>query len=112
MSSQPSGSTVTMVASGQASAIPALSPPPPQLTRIWPARRAGFGQLLEDFEPGRALPGDDVRIVEAGHDHRALLGGDPGGNFLAALGTAIVEDDLGALRAGALDLQLRAHRTA
>ena len=37
MSSQPSGSTQMISASGQASAMPEASPPPPQLTRSAPA---------------------------------------------------------------------------
>ena len=68
-------------------------------------RRSSLVQLVEDFQPDRPLPGDDVRIVVAGHDDRALLDGNAGGDFLAALGLAIEEDDFGALGARALDLQ-------
>ena len=56
-----------------------------------PRRRAG--QLLEDFEARRSLPGDDRRIVEARHHGGAGLVGDPRGDGFAALGPPVVEDD-------------------
>ena len=70
-----------------------------------PRRRPA--ELLDDLEPGRALPGDDRRIVEARHHRRAGLVGDPRGDRLAALGAPVVEDDLRALAARAVDLHLR-----
>ena len=89
---------------GTASAMPEASPPPPHGMTI---RAGGAAELLDDLEPDRALPGDDRRIVEARHHGRAGLVGDPRGDLLAALGPAVVEDDLGALAARALDLHLR-----
>ena len=72
-----------------------------------PAAGGAGSELLDDLEARRALPGDDRRIVEARHDGRAVLGGDPRGDRLAAFGAPVVEDDLGALRPRALDLHLR-----
>jgi hypothetical protein len=89
---------------GQASAIP----PPARRRRTGrrSARRLRLAELLEDLEPDRALPGDDVRIVEARHHgcarSRASARRSPRG-----FGPAVVEDDLGALRARAFDLDRR-----
>ena len=70
MSSQPSGSTITISASGQASAMPEASPPPPQGTTI---RVGAAPQLLDDLEARSPLAGDDRRIVEARHHGRSGL---------------------------------------
>ena len=95
MSSQPSGSTITIssVGTGQRD------------SRRKPAAAAGnddaprgHGHLLQDLEPGRALPRDDRRIGEARHHRSAGFGGNFCGDLLAALGAPVVEDDLGALR--------------
>ena len=102
MSSQPSGSTTTISASGQASAIPAASPPPPHGTTIRGGERA---ELLEDLEPDRALPGDDRRIVEARHDRRAASPRRCRAAIASRLSVrAVVEDDLRAFGARAVDL--------
>ena len=102
MSSQPSGSTVTIRDSGKASAIPAESPPPPQGTSTIVAARAP--SCSRDLDADAALPFDDVDIVERGHQGRAPLRGEPGADLLAALGGAVVGDDLGAGREGRVAL--------
>src|SRR5947209_9001421 len=66
-----------------------------------PRRRAP--QLLDDVQPGTALPRDDRRVVEAGDDGRAGLSRYPRGNGLATLVSPVVEDDLRAFRASAFN---------
>src|SRR5215210_2116020 len=51
-------------------------------------------QLLEDLEADRALPGNNVRIIEARNYGGTAFLGQLRGDRLAALGPAIVEDDL------------------
>ena len=50
-----------------AAAMPPSSPPPPAGTSTVAHVRA----LLEDLQPDRALPGDDVDVVERVHEHGA-----------------------------------------
>jgi len=67
MSSQPSGSARTMSASGQASAIPGRQTAAPHGNEDERRRLlACLGELIEDFEPDRALPGDDRRSAKLG----------------------------------------------
>ena len=87
--------------------MPEASPPPPHGMTM---RCGGSGHLLQDFEPRGPLPGDDCRIVEARNDGRPGFVGDFRGDRLAALGPPVVEDDLGAFGACAVDLHLRSVR--
>ena len=69
----PAACTPTTRTSGRsaftATAIPAASPPPPMPDHD----RAHLGALLQDLQPDRALPGDDVRVVEGVDEDRAGL---------------------------------------
>ena len=64
-------------------------------------------ELRHDLQARRALPGDDRGIVEARDDGRTALARDPRCNLLAALAAAVVQDNLGAFAARALDLHAR-----
>ncbi len=65
MSSQPSGSTMAISASGQASDRPDASPPPPQQATIWSGPfKPALAKLLGDFNARAALPFDDPCIAE------------------------------------------------
>ena len=67
MSSKPAGSTGRARSPGaraaSASAMPEVRPPPPQQTSTSALGDALLRGLFRDFEPGRSLPGDDVRLV-------------------------------------------------
>ncbi len=104
MSSQPSGSTAITCDSGKARAIPAGEAA--AAAGDDHHRRRG-AELLPDLDSDAALPLDHVDVVERGHEGRAALGGQPSADRLAALGGAVVEDDLGAGLAGGVDLHPR-----
>ena len=55
-----------------ATAMPAMSPPPPTGTTI----ASSFGRGREHLERDRALARDDQRIVEGRHEPRAGLRGE------------------------------------
>ena len=84
--------------------MPAIRPPPDAGVTSRSALDAQVAQLLGGLQPDGPLPGDDVEVVEGGHQHGAALAGEPGGDRLAGFGEAVVEDDLGAVAAGGLDL--------
>jgi len=65
---------------------------------------AELDRLFDDFQADRALSGDDVRIVEGGHEHRAAFGRETCGYLLAAFAFAIVFDDRCAQRERVLHL--------
>jgi len=71
-------------------------------------RKAKRVRLLQHLQPDRALALDDEGIVERRDQHRAALGRDLGADGFAAFGPAIVEADLAAEGAHALDLHRRA----
>ena len=68
------------------------------------AARAG---LAHQLQPRRALAGHDVRVIEGRNQDRAAFGGNGCGDFLAALGQAIVQLHLGAVAPGIGDLHGR-----
>ena len=107
-SSQPSGSTGTISASGQARARPAVSPPPPH-GHDDPRRRAAraLGHLRGDLDAGAALALDHPRIGIGMDQGRAGLREQPRGDLVAILAAgAVVEHDLRAQRARAGELHL------
>ena len=83
MSSQPSGSTIDDLGFRAGERDP-RGKTAAAARHDDPRRR--FGDLFEDFEADRPLSGDDHRVVEARHDRRAGLTGDPRGDGFAALG--------------------------
>jgi hypothetical protein len=104
MSSHPSGSTMSISASGTASAIRRSPPPPHGITIL-----AGASQLFEDLQ-ARSTWVDDRGIVEAGTTVEPLAR-DACCNLLAALGSAVVENDFCAFGARPADFHLQ-RRTA
>ena len=62
-------------------------------------------QVLEDLEPGRAVAGDQLRVVERVHERQAALGREPLllGEHLADV--AAVDDDLGAVVTAGVELR-------
>jgi hypothetical protein len=64
-------------------------------------------KLLDDLEAHRALARHNRRIVEAWDDRRAALRGDPRRYVLPAFGPAVVEHDLRAFAARAVDFHMR-----
>ena len=104
MSSQPSGSTTTISASGTASAIPEASPPPPHGTTM----RGGEPPSCSIISrPAVPCPATIAGSSKLGHHRCARFVCDPRRDRLAALCSPIVEDDLRALGASAFDLHLR-----
>ena len=60
-----------------------------------------------ELERERALPRDDVRVIERRHERGAALLGDLRRDRLAVLALAVVQHDLGAECARPLELDLR-----
>ncbi len=83
MSSQPSGSTVTILDSGKRQRDPGGEAAAAAGNEDQGGRGA---ELLADLDPDAPLPFDDVDVVEGGDEGRAALVGEPGGDLLAALG--------------------------
>ena len=104
MSSHPSGSTTTISASGTASAMPDASPPPPQGMTI---RAGGRPSCSTISSPAVPCPATIAGSSKLGTTVAPRLVCDPRRDRLAALGTPVVEDDLRAFSARALDLHLR-----
>ena len=69
---------------------------------------AETGRVFGDLQPRRALARDDAGIVIGLDQGRAPLGADPRGNRFAVVAHPVVENDLRAIGAGALDLGLGA----
>ena len=69
--------------------------------------RADIGTLLEDLEARRALPRHNPRVIERRHHRQAARRGFPLGAGLAIVRRLPLEDDLGAIALGAVDLHLR-----
>ena len=63
--------------------------------------------LAGELEPGGALAGDDPRVVVRSDQRRPAALGDLRADRLARLARPVVEADLGAMAAGALDLDRR-----
>ena len=70
-------------------------------------RGAECRRLLGELEPGRALPGDDLRVVVGFDEGRAGALRQLGADRLAQLPLAVVGPDLRAQRPGALELDRR-----
>ncbi len=64
-------------------------------------------RLTRDFHAAGALAGNDVRVVVGPDQGSATLGDDLLGDVLARLGEPVVEDHLGAMAPGVLDLDAR-----
>ena len=110
MSSQPSGSTVD---DPRSRAARARFRPTARRRRRGPAPcRARAPSCSRDLDADAPLPLDDVDIVERGDQGRPALLGEAGGDLLAALGGAVVEDDLGARGARRVDASPPARRRA
>ncbi len=86
----------------RAVATPLIRPPPPTGTRTV----SGVRQVGGDFQAGGAGAGDDFFVVVGWDDGIALLAGESFGFRSAFRAGAADEDDFGAERAGALDLDL------
>ena len=69
--------------------------------------QAQRGRLRRRFEADGALAGNDPGIVIGRDDRRAALAGDRRADRFAALGVAVVKDDLGAERPGVVDFRHR-----
>jgi hypothetical protein len=70
-------------------------------------RVAEARHVFGDLAAGRALPGNNERVVVGWHQHGTSLLRDAARNRLAVLALAIVEHDLGAERRGALAFRSR-----
>ena len=105
MLAAPAGSTPTTRGRGTrlatAAAIPAASPPPPTGTT---SRSGGRPSCSHDLQGHRALAGDDPGVVERGHEHGPVLGGQEGGGLVGVVvGVALDHDRrLGAAQGGDL----------
>ena len=84
-------------------AMPDESPPPE--TGIRTLR--DLGQILGDLQPGGALAGDDAPVVVRLDHHHAALRHQVERNLVPLVRARSGEDDLGAVTAHALDLDLR-----
>ena len=84
-------------------AQPEISPPPP--TGVM--QHVEVGHILEKLQRRRALPGDDVRMVERRDDGQAALVGQLPRNRFAVARQPVVEHDLCAIAARRVDLDLR-----
>lgn len=107
VSSKPAGSQQKTGVPGLRAAIavdtPATSrrrPPGPGPRPVPPLG----GRLHGDLQADRALAGDHVGLVVGADDGAAALGRQPLADLFPALGIAVVEDHLGAVAPGVLDL--------
>ena len=73
-------------------------------------RLAAHRHLPRKFQPRRALPGDDVRVVIARHHHCAARRRKPLADLFAALGVAVEQHHFAAIRLDAGNLNLRSIR--
>ena len=73
-------------------------------------RLAARRHLPRKFQPRRALPGNDVRVVIARHHHRAALRRNPLAYLFAAFGIAVEQHHLAAIRLHTGNLHLRGIR--
>lgn len=80
--------------------MPPQSPPPPIATTTV----ARLRHLLEQLEADRALPRQDVGMIERRHEHCAVLGGEDLRSDDAVVDGGPAEDHLGAVRPGGADL--------
>ena len=87
--------------------MPAVSPPPGGGYHHDVGFQAERVQIVDDLAAGRALAGDDQRVVVGRDQCGAALSRDRLGNRLAVFARAIVKHDLGAERRGAFALGAR-----
>ena len=84
--------------------MPEASPPPPHGTMI---RGGAPAKLLHDLEPAVPCPATIAGSSKLGTTVAPVSSADSRGDRFAAFGAAVVEDDLRALAARAVDLHLR-----
>ena len=83
---------------------PANEPAPANAAHELIGAKAHPIELIADLQPARALPGDDIWVVEAGDDRRAFALGDIGTDHLAVFKLSVIADHIRTARTHALGL--------